>query len=121
GRRRQVRKERTVNHNPLPATMKARILKAAQKKVSPARGAVALDTVLFLLTGAAAMVNVFLAVGGVHLGPRSTSLLVSTLLGRGSIALASTWAALARGGSMLGRSVPWLAATTPAPPAAIAG
>jgi hypothetical protein len=101
--------------------LKARILEAAKKQASPTRNSVTADAVLVLLTAAVATLNVFLAAGGVTLGPRSPILVISTALGRGTIALAATWAALGRGGSMLGRSLPWLAATSVGTPLAIAG
>jgi len=101
--------------------MKDRILAAAQKESSPTRTAVTLDKALLLLTAGLVAANVFLAVGGVNLGPRPLELVISTALGRGTIALTATWAACARGGSMLGRSRIWLTATTIATPLAIAG
>ncbi len=110
-----------MKNDVMPANMKARILKAAQKTKSPTRQAVTLDTVLVLVTGAAVAINVFLAAGGVNGGPRPTDLMISTALGRGTIALASTWASLARGGSMLGRSLNWLVMAVVVPPLAIAG
>jgi hypothetical protein len=110
-----------VNNDSLPAGLKARILDAARKQSSPTRKAVTFDTSLLLVTAGAIAVNVFLAAGGTNWGPRPTALVVSTVLGRATIALASTWAALARGGSMFGRSLAWLAATTAVTPLAIAG
>jgi hypothetical protein len=110
-----------VTKNTLPEGLKARILEAAHKKSSPTRKAVTADTVLILLTALAAALNVFLAAGGTSLGPRPAALVASTLLGRGTIALASSWAAFGRGGSMLGRSLWWLLATILSTPLAIAG
>jgi hypothetical protein len=101
--------------------MKARVLDAVRKKRSPTRPAVTVDTILLLLTAAAVALNIFMGSGGVVVGPRSLSLVVATALGRGTIALASTWASLARGGSMLGRSLPWLVTTSVATPVAIVG
>jgi hypothetical protein len=101
--------------------MKARILETVQKTSSPTRIAVTADVVLVLLVALVAALNVFLGAGGTNLGPRPAALVVSTLLGRGSIALASSWAAFGRGGSMLGRSLGWLVATTLSTPLAIAG
>jgi len=109
-----------VNNDTLPAGLKARILEAAEKQISPVRKSVTFETALVLLTAAAATANVFLAVGGADFGSRSTALVVSSGLGRASIALASTWAAFARGGSMLGRSLAWLATTIVTTPLAIA-
>lgn len=110
-----------MNKNTLPHGMKARILETVQKTSSPTRKAVTADVVLVLLTALAAALNVFLGAGGSNLGPRPAALVVTTLLGRGSIALASSWAALGRGRSMLGRSLGWLVATTVSTPLAIAG
>jgi hypothetical protein len=101
--------------------MKARLLEAAKKQSSPTRSSVNWEVALVLLTAFAAAVNVLLAGGGVDFGQRSPILVVSTALGRGTIALAATWAALGRGGSMLGRSLSWLSTTTVATPLAIAG
>jgi hypothetical protein len=105
----------------MPAAMKARVLEAAQKKSSPLRPSVTADTILLLLTAAAVALNVFLGAGGVVVGPRSSTLVVMTALGRGTIALASSWAALARGGSMFGRSLTWLVTASVSTPLAIAG
>jgi hypothetical protein len=110
-----------MNNDTLPAALKARILEAAKKQEAPTRRAVTFDTTLLLLTAGAAAVNVFLAAGGSDLGSRPAALVVSTVLGRGTIALASTWAALGRGGSMLGRSLAWLVTTSIVTPLAIAG
>jgi hypothetical protein len=110
-----------VNHDGLPASLKARVLEAAKKQTSPTRTSVNVDVLLVLLTAFVAAVNVLLAAGGVTFGLRSPALVVSTTLGRGTIALAATWAALGRGGSMLGRSLPWLATTSVATPLAIMG
>jgi hypothetical protein len=110
-----------VNKYVMPKAMKARVLGAARKMKAPTRQAVTLDAVLVLVTGAAVAINVFLAAGGFVAGPRPTALVVSTALGRGTIALASTWASLARGGSMLGRSLTWLVMTAILTPLAIAG
>jgi len=101
--------------------MKNRILAAAQNKRAPTRTAVTRDTALLLLTAALLAVNVLLAAGGVAVGHRPMELVIITGLGRGTIALAATWAACARGGSMLGRSRTWLIATTLATPLAIVG
>jgi hypothetical protein len=108
-----------MNHETLPAGLKAKILEAAKTQPAPTRRAVTFDSTLLLLTGGAAAVNVFLALGGSNMGPRPAALVVSTVLGRATIALASTWAALGRGGSMLGRSLAWLVATSVVTPLAI--
>jgi hypothetical protein len=77
--------------------------------------------VLLLVTSFVAAANVLLAAGGVAFGARSPMLVWSTVLGRGTIALAATWAAFGRGGSMLGRPLSWLVSTSVATPLAIAG
>jgi hypothetical protein len=110
-----------VNQKTLPAAVKARVMEAAHHETSPTRQSVTVDTLLLLLTGAAVAMNLFLAAGGANLARRSMALVVTTALGRGTIALASTWASLARGGSMLGRSLRWLIAATIATPVAISG
>jgi len=110
-----------VNYDGLPRSLKARVLEAATKQSSPTRKSVNLDVLLVLLTAFVAAVNVLLAAGGVTFGSRSAALVLSTTLGRATIALAATWAALGRGGSMLGRSLPWLATTSVATPLAIMG
>jgi hypothetical protein len=110
-----------MSRNDVPAAMKARVLDAARKKFSPTRPSVTVDTILLLLTAAAVALNIFLGSGGVVIGPRSLALVVATALGRGTIALASTWASLARGGSMLGRTLAWLVTTSVVTPVAIVG
>jgi len=110
-----------VNHDAIPAGLKARVLEAATKQSSPARKAVTWDTILVLVTASLAAVNVLLAAGGVGFGERSPLIVLSTALGRSTIALAATWAAFGRGGSMLGRSRSWLVSTSVATPLAVVG
>jgi len=62
---------------------------------------------------------VFFACGGVRGGPRPTRLVVETTVGSATLAAVVVWVALGRGGSMLGRPRPWLAAVVVSTPIAL--
>ena len=87
----------------LPADLRARVLSAAQASPAPARAAVQRGTLVTLLVGVAALLVVF-AVGGADLKTRPPAFVAMTAGGWALIAAAATWAGVARGGKMLGRS-----------------
>jgi hypothetical protein len=92
--------------------LKARVLSAARRDPSPTRRSVTFDAVLVLLIAAAGVLNVFLALGGMVVGCRPGAVVWSTTSGSAFVAVLASWAAFARGGSMLGRSRRWLTVVT---------
>jgi hypothetical protein len=93
-----------MNRVALPAHLKSRILETTKRENSPTRKSVQRSNAVILATSLALTLNVFLAVGGTRGDPRPDPLALGTLLGWLSLAIAATWGALGRGGSMEGRS-----------------
>ena len=92
----------------LPDDLRKRVLEAASHEPSPNRASVQRSTVLVSAAAVIGGLALFFAVGGVHLGERSTEVVAVTAAGWVVIALAATWGAFGRGRSMLGRPVGWL-------------
>lgn len=91
-----------------PDDLRARILGAAGRLPSPHRAAATRrDRALYAL-GAATLVIVFVALGGLRLGRRPEAFLALTSGGWAVVAVLATWISLGRGRSMLGRPRPWL-------------
>jgi hypothetical protein len=92
------------------ANLKSRVLDATRREPSPTRESTTIRSRRAAQAGMIVMLLVFLAIGGAHLSVRPQALIVGTAVGWAGLALASTWLAIGRGGSMLGRSRPWLLA-----------
>jgi hypothetical protein len=88
----------------LPGDLKARIMKQAEERPAPTRGAEALRAVLLIAGSIAVAFAIFFVRGGVRLTGRPMSLIVGTSLGTAVIAAVGAWIALGRGRSMIGRS-----------------
>jgi hypothetical protein len=98
--------------------LKARILAEARRQPSPSRAQVVARSAPLLASAVAVPLAVFVAVGAVRMGPRPSLLIATTAFGTLAIALAALWAAVGRGGQMIGRSTLQLVATALLAPAA---
>jgi hypothetical protein len=99
--------------------LRARVLEAARREPSPARGAVLRRRAMWIAGAAAVSVLVFAAVGGPRPGPRPLSLILWTALGSAALAAGALWSAGGRGGSMVGRPRAWLWAVAVSTPLAL--
>jgi hypothetical protein len=95
----------------LPDDLKARILSATKQEPSPTRRAAGTADVIVLAATLAAVLNLFLACGGVLAGENLERSYVSSAAWA-TVAGAATWVAFARGKSMLGRRKSALAAAS---------
>lgn len=89
----------------------ARIKAAIRRQPSPTRRQVSARQAGFLVLGSLLPLVCFIAVGGVRVGPRSSSALAATVLGDAVISAVALWMAAGRGGQMIGRSASQLLAT----------
>src|SRR5258708_34915792 len=94
-----------------------RVLQAARSEPSVRGRTVTLNAAVILAPSLAVTVNVVVAAGGMKDDPRPRPLVLGTLLGWLSLALASPWGALGRGGAMEGRPRRHLVALATAIPA----
>jgi hypothetical protein len=83
--------------------LRARTLAAARSEPSLPRSAVRQRTVATFATAALAVIALFVSVGGPDLVSRPRTYLVCSVMGWMGVAVLATWAAVGRGGSMLGR------------------
>jgi hypothetical protein len=86
-----------------PPELRARVVSYAKSSPSPPRAAVQRANAATLAVGFAALVAIFVALGGADLTTRPPAFLALTLVGWISIALLATWGGFGRGRSMLGR------------------
>jgi hypothetical protein len=106
-----------VSRAALPASLKARILETTKREPAPTRQVTLVNTAVIVATSLATSMNVFLFAGGMRGDPRPRPLLLGTIFGWLSLAIASIWGALGRGGSMEGRPRRHLVALASAIPA----
>ena len=92
-----------TRRRPMSEDLRARILEAVAREPAPTRTGVRRRTVLALLLGAASMVTVFIAIGGVRLTDRPIGVVFATALGAIGLAFTALILAVGRGSSMLGR------------------
>ena len=103
----------------LSEELKSRILHAARTVPAPTR-AVESKRAVWLIGGAVlASLVAYLALGGVRLTNRPTSLVMGTVAGTATIAALAIWAALGRGRAMPGRTSDGLTAIAIASPLAL--
>lgn len=107
-----------MNQTMLPAGLKERVLNGARRDPAPTRRATRTDTGLLTLIAVAGAVNVFFVFGGMKIETHAAPMAYPTAAGWLLLAGATTWASLSRGGSMLGRSLPWLWSVTSITPLA---
>lgn len=101
------------------AELRARVLSRVTREPALTRAQVATRRWLVLGLALGISLLVFFACGGVRGGPRPTRLVVETTVGSATLAAVVVWVALGRGGSMLGRPRPWLAAVVVSTPIAL--
>ncbi len=87
----------------LPPELRAHMLERVRARPVPSRAATLRRQVLGVVLGAAVAV-VLLAALGFSLGGRPVTFFVLSGIGWAALALAATWGAVGRGGSMLGRA-----------------
>jgi hypothetical protein len=92
------------------ADLKARVLDATRREPSPTRAIATVRARRAWQGAIIVMLLVFFALGGTRLAVRPQALIVRTAVGWAGVALAATWLAVGRGGSMLGRQRVWLLA-----------
>lgn len=96
--------------------LKSRVLQAARDAPAPTRREVRRRTWLVLAFGAASMLTVFLAIGGVRLTERPLWVVLLTSIGATALAFTALVLAFGRGASMLGRrtaTLIWLVIAVP--------
>ncbi len=91
-----------------PESLKARVLAAARQRPVPARAPHPLRTFLAVFGAMLAMSITFLFAGPYHAAGRPAPFAFAVVGGTTVVALAVTWLATPRRGSMLGRSRGWL-------------
>jgi hypothetical protein len=102
----------TSDHPPeLPAHLRARILDALRSEPVPPRAEGARRSALALALGFVTMTAILLAISVPNLRGRPLAYVEVLVLVWTPVTIAATWAGVARGGSMLGRSPRWLLAT----------
>jgi hypothetical protein len=93
-----------------PRELRQRVLAMAGREVAPTRDQIRRWRARVVVSGTIAAVALFVAVGGMHQGARSTEMLVLSAAGWAAAAAAATWAAFGMRRGMLGPPTAVLAA-----------